>query len=104
MYCIYALMFRGWLTSCAAPSAADSALEPFVNEIELLQKLKGKDNIIQLIDHAVDRPNNMIYMVFEYGEIDLHHKLLERKGKPFDHIYTRYRICRLIAPASGAVY
>merc|ERR1711959_154873 len=41
-----------------------------IEEINLLQSLKGKDNIIQLIDAEVLTDKNVTYMVLEYGETD----------------------------------
>jgi serine/threonine-protein kinase TTK/MPS1 len=43
----------------------------FIDEIELLQRLKGKPNIIQLVDAQVFADEGLVYMVQEYGEIDL---------------------------------
>ncbi|WOL01132.1 hypothetical protein Cni_G09846 [Canna indica] len=69
----------------------------FCQEIEYLNKLKGKRNIIQLIDYEVTDKNLLheaandsmnkdkrikddecIYMVLEYGEIDLAHMLSQK--------------------------
>lgn len=70
----------------------------FCQEIEYLNKLKGKNNIIQLIDYEVTdknllrvvvndslankdgrvRDDGYIYMVLEYGEIDLAHMLSQK--------------------------
>ncbi|OVA10858.1 Protein kinase domain [Macleaya cordata] len=75
----------------------------FCQEIEYLNKLKGKNNIIQLIDYEVTdkillkevmngsmsikdgriRDDGYIYMVLEYGEIDLAH-MLSQKWKEMD--------------------
>ncbi|KAF6176809.1 hypothetical protein GIB67_037358 [Kingdonia uniflora] len=75
----------------------------FCQEIEYLNKLKGKNNIIQLIDYEVTdktllaevtkgsmtikdgriRDDEYIYMVLEYGEIDLAH-MLSLKWKEMD--------------------
>ncbi|GKU87687.1 hypothetical protein SLEP1_g2047 [Rubroshorea leprosula] len=75
----------------------------FCQEIEYLNKLKGKNNIIQLIDYEVTDKNLLrevvsgsltnkdgrvkddgyIYMVLEYGEIDLAH-MLSQKRKEMD--------------------
>ncbi|KAJ0976042.1 hypothetical protein J5N97_018007 [Dioscorea zingiberensis] len=75
----------------------------FCQEIEYLNKLKGKNNIIQLIDYEVTdktllmevvngnmtvkegriKDDEHIYMVLEYGEIDLAH-MLSQKGKEMD--------------------
>ncbi|KAJ0024551.1 hypothetical protein Pint_08232 [Pistacia integerrima] len=75
----------------------------FCQEIEYLNKLKGKNNIIQLIDYEVTdktllrevlngsmsnkdgrvKDDGYIYMVLEYGEIDLAH-MLSQKWKEMD--------------------
>ncbi|CAL5333326.1 unnamed protein product [Camellia sinensis] len=75
----------------------------FCQEIEYLNKLKGKNNIIQLIDYEVTdkallqevmngsiinkdakvKEDGYIYMVLEYGEIDLAH-MLSQKWKEMD--------------------
>ncbi|KAA8546364.1 hypothetical protein F0562_002897 [Nyssa sinensis] len=75
----------------------------FCQEIEYLNKLKGKINIIQLIDYEVTdktlfrevlngsmsnkdgrvKEDGYIYMVLEYGEIDLAH-MLSQKWKEMD--------------------
>ncbi|TVU45476.1 hypothetical protein EJB05_04965 [Eragrostis curvula] len=67
----------------------------FCQEIEYLNKLKGKSNIIQLIDYEVTdksllqegsmsprdgriKDDHYIYMVLEYGEIDLAHMVSQK--------------------------
>ncbi|RCV41285.1 hypothetical protein SEVIR_9G122700v4 [Setaria viridis] len=67
----------------------------FCQEIEYLNKLKGKSNIIQLIDYEVTdkslllegsmsprdgtiKDDHYIYMVLEYGEIDLAHMVAQK--------------------------
>ncbi|XP_008801046.2 serine/threonine-protein kinase MPS1-like [Phoenix dactylifera] len=70
----------------------------FCQEIEYLNRLKGKNNIIQLIDYEVTdktllqevvngsttikdgriKDDEYIYMVLEYGEIDLAHMLSQK--------------------------
>ncbi|KEH34846.1 Serine/Threonine kinase family protein [Medicago truncatula] len=75
----------------------------FCQEIEYLNRLRGKDNIIQLIDYEVTdkalleqvmkgslsnkdgrvKDDGYIYMVLEYGEIDLAH-MLSQKWKELD--------------------
>ncbi|KAJ1439224.1 Serine/threonine-protein kinase, active site [Sesbania bispinosa] len=75
----------------------------FCQEIEYLNRLKGKSNIIQLIDYEVTdktllegvtngsfnnkdgrvKDDAYIYMVLEYGEIDLAH-MLSQKWKQLD--------------------
>ncbi|KAG4954638.1 hypothetical protein JHK87_040232 [Glycine soja] len=75
----------------------------FCQEIKYLNRLKGKNNIIQLIDYEVTdkalfegvingsfsnkdgrvKDDGYIYMVLEYGEIDLAH-MLSQKWKELD--------------------
>lgn len=43
----------------------------FLDEITLLNRLRGRSNIIQLIDSEVHRSEALIFMVLEYGDIDL---------------------------------
>jgi len=54
------------LNGCEAEAASG-----FLDEITLLTKLRGKSNIIQLIDSEVHKVQNLIYVVLEYGDIDL---------------------------------
>jgi len=68
---------------------SDEEFAPFMNEIALLNKLRGKDNIIELVDAAVDRKKGVVYMVFEYGDIDLHKLLHKQAGKPVRDNFTR---------------
>ena len=51
----------------------------FMDEIRLLQGLRGRDNIIQLIDAEVCKAEGLIYVVLEYGEIDLARLLSKRE-------------------------
>ena len=54
-------------------------LSIFQNEINLMVALKGKPNIIQLIDAEINMEKKCIYMVMEMGDIDLNHLLKKRK-------------------------
>lgn len=56
------------------------AASGFLDEITLLKSLKGKSNIIQLYDSEVVRAEGLIFMVLEYGDIDLA-RLLARHAK-----------------------
>ena len=51
----------------------------FMDEIRLLQSLRGKENIIQLVDAEVCKTEGLIYVVLEYGEIDLARLLSKRE-------------------------
>lgn len=52
----------------------------FQNEIDLMKKLRGRPNIIELIDSEINRERKCIYMVMEMGDIDLNH-LLKKRAK-----------------------
>lgn len=61
----------------------------FIDEITLLKRLKGKPNIIQLIDAEVIPEEGLIFVVLEFGEIDLANLLVKMQrnshgsqGKP----------------------
>ncbi|PRW45719.1 hypothetical protein C2E21_5938 [Chlorella sorokiniana] len=56
------------------------AASGFLDEIKLLNSLAGRSNIIQLIDSEVHRSEGLIYMVLEYGDIDLA-RLLQKHEK-----------------------
>ncbi|XP_073117503.1 serine/threonine-protein kinase MPS1 isoform X2 [Elaeis guineensis] len=88
----------------------------FCQEIEYLNKLKGKSNIIQLVDYEVTdktllqevvngsttikdgriKSDEYIYMVLEYGEIDLAHMLsqkwkeMNKSGWKLDENWLRF--------------
>lgn len=44
-------------------NAEEHAIRGYINEIELLQSLKGHKSIVRLWDHEIDRQSNIIYMV-----------------------------------------
>jgi serine/threonine-protein kinase TTK/MPS1 len=51
----------------------------FENEIDLMERLRGRDNIIQLVDSEINVSKKLIYMVMEAGEMDLAHTLENKK-------------------------
>ena len=72
------------------------AARGFIDEISLLKSLRGKDNIIQLLDSEVVGQEGLIYMVLEYGETDLARLLVKQdkqrreEGLPgFDENFVR---------------
>jgi len=67
----------------------------FMDEIRLLQGLRGRDNIIQLVDAEVCKSEGLIYVVLEYGEIDLA-RLLSKREKQ-----AKARSKSLASAASG---
>ncbi|KAK9828905.1 hypothetical protein WJX72_002702 [[Myrmecia] bisecta] len=63
------------------------AASGFIDEITLLQRLRNKQNIIQLVDAEVIQAEGLIYMVLEYGDIDLarllaKHEKARGEGRP----------------------
>lgn len=68
----------------------DSTLTGYVNEIELLRKLGNAENIIRLVDAEFNKEHANLYIVMEYGEVDLCHMLRERAEKPRDYNFIRY--------------
>jgi serine/threonine-protein kinase TTK/MPS1 len=52
----------------------------FMDEITLLNRFKGRNHIVQLVDSEILRESGLIYMVLEYGEVDLA-RLLQRREK-----------------------
>lgn len=68
----------------------DATLTGYVNEIELLRKLGNAENIIRLVDAEFNREHANLYIVMEYGEVDLCQMLRERADKPRDYNFIRY--------------
>eukprot|EP00762_Andalucia_godoyi_P006218 ANDGO_01714.mRNA.1 Serine/threonine-protein kinase mph1 len=64
------------------------SVESFRNEVMLLLKLRGKDNIVQLVDHEVV-DNAILYMVLEFGETDLA-QLLQKQGSRTENFRRLY--------------
>lgn len=58
----------------------DSVFESYMNEIKLLQSLRGSPHIIELIDHAASRETHCISMILEAGDVDLA-KVLQQKQR-----------------------
>eukprot|EP00434_Breviolum_minutum_P002253 symbB.v1.2.001985.t1/scaffold53.1/size378684/6 len=46
-------------------------LEAFQNEVVLLQQLRDRDSVIQVVDAEVDREKGRINIVMEAGDMDL---------------------------------
>lgn len=84
--------------------ADNETYQSFINEIELLKRLRGHDRIIQLVDHQItfspqNRPKVLLMVcspdtpltqtradaqVMECGEIDFSMLLDEQRGKPLN--------------------
>ncbi|KAM0750134.1 kinase-like protein [Meredithblackwellia eburnea MCA 4105] len=62
----------------------------FINEINLLQNLRGKAQIIQLVDSEMNDQKKQLLMVMEYGETDLASLLQEKATKPVSMNFIRY--------------
>jgi serine/threonine protein kinase len=85
----------------------DSVLDSYVNEIELLNKLKGSPYIIELIDAEVERDEMYVAMVLEVGEVDLS-KVLQRQvviiciKRPFSrHHLSRFPLFSVAGAKKG---
>ena len=70
-------------------AAVDSdAVDSVLNEVELLKRLRGKDDIIQLVDSQLEE--DTLYIVLELGEIDLANLLMKQKKQGgFNENYIR---------------
>ena len=62
----------------------------FKDEITLLKRLKGRHHIVQLIDSDIIADSGVIYMILEYGEVDLA-RLLQRREKAREERERRER-------------
>lgn len=51
----------------------------FMDEITLLKRFTGRHHIIQLVDSQIFRDSGIIYMILEYGEVDLARLLQKRE-------------------------
>jgi serine/threonine protein kinase len=61
---------------------SDAVFDSYVNEIELLRRLKGSQYIIELVDAEINREEMYIAMVMEAGEVDLSKVLAQKQRKP----------------------
>ena len=61
-----------------------STIDSYVNEITLLKRLQGHDNIISLLDSEVKVKENEIFLIMEYGETDLSTLLKRQRAKSPD--------------------
>ncbi|KAM0787429.1 hypothetical protein ACM66B_003511 [Microbotryomycetes sp. NB124-2] len=62
----------------------------FINEIHLLEKLRGNPQIIRLVDSEINDQKKVLLMVMEVGETDLNNLLIEHSGKPISMNFIRY--------------
>eukprot|EP00510_Aplanochytrium_minuta_P002063 CAMPEP_0184022432 /NCGR_PEP_ID=MMETSP0954-20121128/10600_1 /TAXON_ID=627963 /ORGANISM="Aplanochytrium sp, Strain PBS07" /LENGTH=607 /DNA_ID=CAMNT_0026304801 /DNA_START=199 /DNA_END=2022 /DNA_ORIENTATION=- len=56
----------------------------FKNEIRLMESLHGQPNIIQIIDSEVNIAKQVIYVIMEFGEIDLNKRLTQKRKENID--------------------
>ncbi|KAK4701142.1 serine/threonine-protein kinase TTK/MPS1, partial [Phenoliferia sp. Uapishka_3] len=64
----------------------------FINEINLLEKLRGNPQIIRLVDSEMneEKSKHFLLMVMEVGETDLANLLQEKASKPVSMNFIRY--------------
>ena len=74
-----------------------ASLQGIKNEINHLERLKSKPNIIQLLNHELT--DRRLFIVLEYGELDLQHYITEHKAiinetlKSFWHQVRLDKVC-----------
>jgi len=69
----------------------EATLSGYVNEIELLRRLGNAENIVRLVDAEFNREHANLYIVMEYGEVDLCQLLRERADQQScDYNFIRY--------------
>lgn len=68
----------------------DVTVSGFVDEIELLKALGNEENIIRLFDSVINQKRKCLYMIMEYGEIDLSQMLKKMTKKTVDYNFIRY--------------
>lgn len=62
-------------------SQTSEFLELVQNEIHLLERLRGQPRIIHMRDYEINLEAKHILIVFEFGEMDLHHRLEEMRNQ-----------------------
>lgn len=58
-----------------------STMNGFLDEVKLLHRLRGKEHIVQLIAYEYIPSEMLLYIVLEYGEVDLARLLSRRREK-----------------------
>ena len=66
-----------------------SVVEGYMNEISLLETLSSNDRIIKLIESERVAHSDELFMVLEYGEIDLDHMLQRYQDRPLNLNFIR---------------
>ena len=59
----------------------EALIDSYLNEIELLKRLKGSPYIIDIIDAEINREDMYIHMVMEVGDIDLAKTLMQKQQR-----------------------
>jgi serine/threonine-protein kinase TTK/MPS1 len=59
--------------------ADDATIESYVNEIRLLERLRGRSSIIQLVAYERDTRKKCLFIVMECGDVDLATMLKNRR-------------------------
>ena len=59
----------------------EALIDSYLNEIELLRRLKGSPYIIDIIDAEINREDMYIHMVMEVGDIDLAKTLMQKQQR-----------------------
>lgn len=62
----------------------NATIEGYMNEIDLLHRLASNPWIIRLLDTCIDKEKSILYLLMEFGEVDLASMLAEKKRQ-----YTR---------------
>ena len=73
--------------ACKLVSLSDNDINNCRNEVKLLKDLRGKPNIIQLF--AAEERDGYLFLIFEFGEIDLSRVLAKSNGKKMSENYLR---------------
>ena len=72
----------------------NDTMQGYLNEIALLKRLDGNQRIIRLFDSEV-KPGStgqkgLLFLLMEYGEIDLAKLLHEQQKQPMDPVWVAY--------------
>lgn len=66
----------------------DEDRKSIMNEIELLKSLDNHDNIVSLLDYSAT--SSVIFMVMEFGEIDLAQLIQKQAKRAWDINFIKY--------------
>lgn len=68
----------------------EATLSGYINEIGLLRSLGDEEHIIRLVDSELNRAQGSLFILMEYGEIDLGQMLKQRANGALDLNFIRY--------------